>query len=37
VLYRYPPPLLGEHNAAILRELGISNDEIAKLQSEGVI
>lgn len=37
VLYRYPPPLLGEHNAAILDELGISNDEIARLQREGVI
>jgi len=36
VLYRYPPPLLGEHSAAILRELGISNDEIVKLQREGV-
>src|SRR4029077_11238118 len=37
VHYRYPPPLLGEHNAAILRESGISNGEIAKLQREGVI
>lgn len=37
VLYRYPPPLLGEHSATILREAGISNDEIANLQREGVI
>jgi len=37
VFYRYPPPLLGEHNGAILRESGISNDEIARLQREGVI
>jgi crotonobetainyl-CoA:carnitine CoA-transferase CaiB-like acyl-CoA transferase len=37
VLYRYPPPLLGEHNATILHESGISNYEITKLQREGVI
>jgi crotonobetainyl-CoA:carnitine CoA-transferase CaiB-like acyl-CoA transferase len=37
VLYRFPPPLLGEHNTAILYEAGISNDEFAKLQREGVI
>jgi crotonobetainyl-CoA:carnitine CoA-transferase CaiB-like acyl-CoA transferase len=36
VHYRYPPPLLGEHNAAILGELGLSPDEIASLQREGV-
>src|SRR5713101_6667971 len=35
--YRYPPPLLGEHNAAILGELGLSGDEIANLQREGII
>ncbi|MBS1852636.1 MAG: CoA transferase [Acidobacteria bacterium] len=27
--YRLPPPLLGEHNAAILQELGCSAEEIA--------
>ena len=37
VLYRYPPPLLGEHNAAILGELGLSSDEIADLQREGAL
>jgi glutaryl-CoA transferase len=35
--YRYPPPLLGEHNEAILDELGLSPGEIASLQREGVL
>jgi crotonobetainyl-CoA:carnitine CoA-transferase CaiB-like acyl-CoA transferase len=35
--YRYPPPLLGEHKAAILGELGFSREEIARLESEGTI
>lgn len=35
--YRYPPPLLGEHNAAILGELGLSPEEIALLENEGTI
>jgi glutaryl-CoA transferase len=35
--YRYPPPLLGEHNAAILGELGFSQEEIAGLEREGTI
>jgi crotonobetainyl-CoA:carnitine CoA-transferase CaiB-like acyl-CoA transferase len=35
--YRYPPPLLGEHNAAILGELGLSPGEITSLQREGVL
>ncbi|MEY2926124.1 MAG: hypothetical protein RL367_601 [Pseudomonadota bacterium] len=30
-------PVLGEHNAAILGELGISPDEIARLAVEGII
>lgn len=37
VLYRYPPPLLGEHNATILGELGLAADEISNLQREGVV
>ncbi len=37
VHYRYPPPLLGEHNAAILGELGLPPGEIASLQREGVL
>jgi crotonobetainyl-CoA:carnitine CoA-transferase CaiB-like acyl-CoA transferase len=35
--YRYPPPFLGEHNAAILGELGLAADDISKLQREGII
>jgi len=36
-LYRYPPPLLGEHTEAILQELGYSADEVAAARREGVI
>lgn len=32
-----PPPLLGEHDDAILRELGRGDDDIARLRAEGVI
>lgn len=32
-----PPPLAGEHNAAVLRELGYGDDEIATLRRDGVI
>jgi len=32
---RLPPPLLGEHNAEILRELGIDEAGIEKLRAEG--
>ena len=32
-----PPPLLGEHNAPILRDLGYSDGEIADLAARGVI
>jgi crotonobetainyl-CoA:carnitine CoA-transferase CaiB-like acyl-CoA transferase len=32
-----PPPLLGEHNDAILHELGRDDAEIARLRTEGVI
>jgi len=35
--FRLPAPCLGEHNTEILRELGLSNAEIATLQREGVI
>src|SRR6185295_13006858 len=34
---RLPPPLLGEHNAEILTELGIDKAGIEKLRAEGAI
>jgi crotonobetainyl-CoA:carnitine CoA-transferase CaiB-like acyl-CoA transferase len=37
VAYRLPPPILGEHNAAILGELGFTSGEIATLAERGVI
>src|SRR3972149_1352690 len=34
---RRPPPAFGEHNGYVLRELlGLSEDEIAELEAEGV-
>jgi crotonobetainyl-CoA:carnitine CoA-transferase CaiB-like acyl-CoA transferase len=32
-----PAPLLGEHNQELLAELGLSDDEIAELEADGVI
>ncbi len=32
-----PAPLLGEHNHGVLRELGLSEDEIGRLEADGVI
>jgi formyl-CoA transferase/CoA:oxalate CoA-transferase len=32
-----PPPLHGEHTAAVLREAGLSDAEIAQLRKSGVI
>jgi formyl-CoA transferase len=34
---RRPAPMLGEHNAEVLRELGYDDDEIARVGQEGVI
>jgi crotonobetainyl-CoA:carnitine CoA-transferase CaiB-like acyl-CoA transferase len=33
--YRRPPPLLGEHTEALLRELGCSAEEITRLRAAG--
>lgn len=35
--HRRPAPLLGEHNHELLRELGLSDAEIAALEADGVI
>ncbi|UXA11953.1 CoA transferase [Mycobacterium sp. SMC-8] len=32
-----PAPLLGEHNHHVLRELGLTEDEIAALEADGII
>jgi crotonobetainyl-CoA:carnitine CoA-transferase CaiB-like acyl-CoA transferase len=34
---RLPPPLLGEHNADVLGELGYSESQIAELKAAGII
>ena len=37
VQYRRPPPLLGEHTAQVLVELGLSADDITALQAARVV
>jgi len=36
-LYRLPPPTLGEHTAAILRELGCSPEEVAGVRGNSAV
>ena len=35
--HRRHAPLLGEHNEVVLRGLGVSDEEIARLEADGVI
>ncbi|MDF2095784.1 CaiB/BaiF CoA transferase family protein [Aquibaculum arenosum] len=37
VAYRRPPPRVGEHSEEVLREFGLSEDEIAKLRDKGIV
>lgn len=34
---RAPPPMLGEHTTAILRDLGVESDAVDRLREEGVV
>ena len=36
-MHARPAPLLGEHNRELLSELGLTDEEIAALEADGVI
>ena len=36
-VHRTPAPLLGQHNHEVLAELGLGDDEIGRLTSDGII
>jgi crotonobetainyl-CoA:carnitine CoA-transferase CaiB-like acyl-CoA transferase len=36
-MHRRPPPLVGEHTAEVLREVGFTDEEIADLAADGVV
>ena len=37
VEYRDPPPKMGDDTEAVLKEAGLSGEEIASLRNEGVV
>ena len=37
ILHRRPPPVLGEHTAEILGELGYAGDEIERMNAQGIV
>ncbi len=37
VEYRVPPPHVGEHTEDVLKEFGLSDDEIARLRGDEII
>ena len=36
-VHRTSAPLLGQHNREVLTELGLTDDEIGRLEADGVI
>lgn len=37
VSYRLPPPMLGQHNAEVLAELGYGLEKVAELEAQGIL